>query len=321
MTRDERIKLYRTVLRARGVPEQFIEPLATRNETTSTRLVVAFVWLATVIGASLAGTVFKGAMDDWLLRLLHPQAESYLLFWTRGSWLDVLLPALFISAIIFAAVIWLPCVPRGAVRAWPAYDPCASRLRTIQSHENEGSLHTFPALADFSGLNDDRAFLTAVAGRLPISRWLWGWSLTLVVAGVSILASCIVFKSKIPATSTGVTLEQIVIQDFGETRAYRLLDTRFVNVLCYDSPDNNRFSYRVVTDHVVISLELDQDRLHSLSPAQVLDRLEQFDRRLTGLGVLVHRMPASEADACIQRTAKALKLHDTRTLERLVYGA
>lgn len=321
MASAKTIEKRKAVLRARGVPEKFIDNIARRKGLSSRMALVLVLWLVfmALLMAPLFGLLaFSDQITAWLAPLIYPEARSSLLFWTSDDFSLVLCFAV-VGALLIVAVTLLFRVVRKSVRPFPAFHMLAEHLRTLGAYETLETIPYEPRLAGLDTLADDTAFLQTarpVKRRTPIA-------FPLIMGGVFLLyaASHVVgaFDRK------AVDLDAIRQSDLQGQTTHSFKTARYAYVTCYDNSGWSRFNYHIVFPDGSFSVWQWSDPVHGLTTAGVLDRVDRIDRRLSSLGIPVYRMPqtgspAFDGSACVAKLSQEWGLKSPETLRRLVFG-
>ncbi len=303
----------RAVLRARGVPEKFVEAIARRRGP-----------LGFIVGLLLRlflPIIAVVALTSYFSRVINVTVAPWLYGAPAASFLvlgpDIAMDLSWIGAVVALALVFTHMVAvNGPARRSPAADQQALLLRsghpaTVKRNDRYAALGDLP---------DDRAFLDAV--RQPVATKagrLWViWLVMLVLGAVEIANQLSRF--------TVVRGDTIEMHHWGRTKPYRLSDAGRVEVACHD---NGGFAYRLYYGHRVIGIDRRyaylHDALHDLGPGQVIERLSVIDARLSALHVRIDRVPpmgspADEAGRCVGRTAANWPAADRAVLRRLVFG-
>ena len=320
MPKPAKIETYKAILRARGVPERFIDAIARRSGSSPASLVLLVFWLASM-AVMAAGFIYLNAIDRFILPLLYPHAAGSLLFFPPVSFEDLHVTGLvlvFMLMMIFAVVI--AGLRSGSAKPSPAYDSQAYAMRTLRQGETLETLYPNPAYQALADLPDDTAFLAATRPKVARSRY----------AVIPFALLPVIFMS-LPGlmglgTYKDVTSDAVRLHMGASTTVYRLADAQYAYVLCGGLGDDRAlFDYRLVYPHKTISLWARRDNLHDLSDEQVMQRLAQIDTALTRAGVRVDRMPATgsprdDALSCIDSEGRYWSRADQALLRRLVLG-
>jgi hypothetical protein len=325
MVSQSKIDTRKAILRARGVPEKFIDNLATRNSRGKAG---AFFLIAVLVclAGFLTVTTFSPQIEALLVPVLYREAMGSLLFYLPDAFLS-LVPATcaiaFVSALVaimFETVRWLR-----AIEPYPAYSSYAELLRTERPDEIAATIQPNPAYVNFADLADDTAFLKAIFPQKKSSAWRFLPTIFLFACMALPLYRTISPEMSGLFDYKDATLEAVRLRTSKGMVTYPLKDAKYAYVLCYDEPSRIGFAYKLVYPNKTISLWRRRDLLHNLGPEQVLERLNRIDTELTRLHVPVHRMPMTgspydDALSCIDSAAKEWELKDTKGLRHLVFG-
>lgn len=309
----------KTVLRARGVPERFVDALARRRQVPL-NVVCSLAFFAFAIIISVFDKQYMGAVTTFLTpRLYHHQSGALLFSQSPGFGL---LP---MCAIFFLAAFVLPPVLRAAnrktARPFPAHDERANDLRDLQPWEELFLLKPAFSPEAFENLDDDAAFLDVVMPRpdfLGRNHLLSDLVVFLLPISVSALMATTAMDYQTVMT------DKIVVYRLLETLEYRLDKADRAVILCRDYGSKPGFSYTLVYGKESFNL-WQPDDLHGLTGPEHMRRLAQVDNTLKAAGVSIERLPATgspgaDANMCANRLTKGWKRADRRDFDVLTSG-
>lgn len=318
MASPKRIERRKAILKARGVPDKFIDAIATRKRGDALVIGFALAFLILLFGLIIALTLCGYAVTAWLDGLLHPAARNSLLVYHGNA--IATLPSFLILPMVFAGYLFTTGLQSRRVKPWPAFSVIANRLRSDTSGQPSEAIQPSADYSKLAGLPDDAAFLNAL--RPPKTTADPGSEGVLAVLCLPLLLSCL-FAGW--ATIDSLTSYKVLRTDAYEVhnlsgpRIYPLADARLAYVLCRGA--QYRFDYRVRWPGMTVSLWEASDPLHHLDRRQIIERLATIDNNLTRDHVRVDRMPPSpEAEACVAADAEGWPQADRALLHRLVFG-
>ena len=303
----------RANLREHGVPEKFIEKLATRQAMTSTyRLrmyVLPSLFLLPLV--LLSPGVFKGLVSG-LSPLIYGHPGPHLEFFAGVYFMFFILWML--ACVVFVPMMGVVYLGLGRTDPFPAFSFTGSMLR------GDPGMPAYPRLlpTGLDSLPDDLAFLKAVDARtkrfarLAFIFMSAGMGLAIVV--LAILAS---------QNYEVLTMDAYTVHEpFTPVRVYPLASAEGADVTCYDDKAHGGFQYELLfpgrTAFVSGTMGDDATR------AQLVHHLMALDNRLRALHVPIERMPASgsagdEGAACVAKWA-AVNKSDPADIKALVWG-
>ncbi len=304
----------RAVLRARGVPEKFVEAIARRHGPF---VFAALLFLQLVVSIAIAfavTTVFGQAINRFLAPWLYGAPAASLL--VIGANIAQELNAAGVMVAVALVLAQLSAF-NGPARRSPAADRLALRLRagdpaTVKHNPDYG------LCGILSGMTDDRAFLDVVRsfGRKTARPPFWMMWLFLSGVGLVNVANTL-------SDYTVVRTDAIEVHHWGRVQLYLLADTDHAEVTCRGE---GGFEYRLMSKGgKMVSLLAHDDDVHGYSAAQAAERLSVIDARLSALHVRIDRVPpagspADEAGRCVARKAAYWPAADRAVLRRLVFG-
>ncbi len=321
MARSSKVETYRAVLRARGVPERFVEALATRKGPPMRVLFSLALMFAGLMALMVADAWAGDPVSHWLASWFCRPAPGSLLIFTAEAPMAALFAMLAASIVpMFSIVTLVSGISSGRVKPAPAHDYKATSLRTLRPGETLETLRPDANYQNLAGLADDTAFLQAIRPTTKTPSWSYYYFALIIVAilamGVSPLLSLGDYKE--------VTADAVYLHKSGKTRSYRLADAQYAYITCSTGDRYPRFDYRLVYPKLTISVWNWHDDVHRLSGGQVMQRLGQVDEALVANHVRIDRMPAGgprdEAEACIAQFARTWSTADRRLMRRLVIG-
>ena len=322
MASAKEIEKRKAILRARGVPEKFIDNIARRKGPGAVPFALAAVLMALVLAAIALPILLDDHIEAFLTPYLYPQARPSLLFYSsHGLGPAMTSVSLFLTVTIYCAAIAL-AVTRGRrqpAKPFPAFDSFAVSLRGLRENETLESVLPDIRFTVLDHLPDDAAFLDAAR---PARRKA---NLLPLLLGPAIFGMMIATQAGAVFDTKTVGLDAIRIQRLGHETTYLLKDAKLAYVVCYSGPDNLQFDYRIIFHGRTISLKEWRDPIHGLDDAGVIDRIDQIDRQLNRLNVPVYRMPrggspAIDGTLCVARMSRSWTARSADTLRRLVFG-
>ena len=170
MASEKQLDNRRQVLRARGVPEAFVEKLATRGDGVVSELMIMVIGFVALLVFSVTGVFWITPALGQLGRLLYGHARPALLIGSEGLTFGLvfaMLALLLVSLLMAGASTLL----RRPAKPWPAYNATASGLRQLGRGEKLTSLRPNKAYAALATQPDDTAFLDALAARSARFAW------------------------------------------------------------------------------------------------------------------------------------------------------
>jgi hypothetical protein len=309
----------KAILRARGVPERFVDALARRRGPIVKRCLMALI-AAAPIAAFTAAFNFN-EINAWLTPMLYTSRADSLLFSADND------PATGVIAALLGlgtpAAIWLYHVVR-LLRPgpFPTYSGIADVLRHLSPGERLDRIKPWARYTVLADLPDDQAFLNV----LHLPRF-WSWPSVLFQLILAAVMAFTLWKGVIPAFTPGpyweATLDTLEVHADGRTVTRRFADAQYAYVICYSS--HTTFDFRLHFPDRPVSLWKASDPMHRLDREQVVERLAQIDNRLAQLHVRVDRMPATgrfhdDAVACVNQMSDRWSPEGRKALQRLVFG-
>ena len=319
MTRTQIIEHRKAVLRARGVPERFIDALATRKRYDGWSLSLGII-AALLLPAMIVTSHLDVSIDALVFPYIYPHSpgRDALIYAPDGITFFAYTCCFLVMGLLFL-IIGLRTASTREGRA-PAWSAEASRLRTLRPPETLDSLKPSARYAALEHCADDRAFLVAL-GKIHKAH-LW-WRFVTLFGPVMILVTAV--SMVYVAFDTGfnfrvVRADAIEMHHAFQTRTYPLATAKAAYVTCYSDRDAD-FEYRVVFPQRTVALWLnDPDQGDTITR-----RLGVLDAHLTALHVPIYRMPATgspgfDGSACVRDLTSELKLKHPENLSALVFG-
>lgn len=316
------IEKRKAVLRARGVPEKFIDNIARRNGPWVMVVGAVGLWLAVwaLLMTSIFGSLFFTAtINAWLAPFIYPRARDSLLFEVPDD-LAITVGLTIVGFVIVVAFIVMVRAGRGPVRPFPAYSVFGEYLRNIGGYETLDTIVHQPHLSEMDHLIDDRAFLQDA--RPPKAKM----RLTALLVFTALFLLFLLSRVVGIFDTTSVDREAIRLGDWQGETPYPLKTAKFAYVTCYDNPGlSTRFNYRIVFARDTFSIWQWSDPVHGLNEAGVIDRIDQVDRQLARLNVPIYRAPPTgipdhDPSTCIAKLSRYWHLKSPETLRHLVSG-
>ena len=319
MTRAQIIEHRKAVLRARGVPERFIDALATRKRydgwSLSLGIIATLLVLAIVVSSNLDLSI-----DALVFPYIYPHSpgRDALIYAPDGITFFAYTCCFLLMGLLFL-IISLRLAFRREGRA-PAWSAEASRLRTLRPPETLDSLKPSARYTALEHCADDRAFLIAL-GKTYKVRWLWRVITLFGPVMILVMAVSMVYV----AFDTGfdfrvVRSDAIEMHHAFQTKTYPLATAKAAYVTCYSGRDAD-FEYRVVFPQRTVALWLNDPDLGDT----ITRRLGVLDAHLNALHVPIYRMPATgspgfDGSACVRDLTSDLNLKHPENLRALVFG-
>ncbi len=316
MTDSSLIARRKATLRARGVPEKFIDAIATRKNGALVSLLLVLVFVMPLFGLIFGSFVFSGPLTAWLDKARDPLLlDSLLVYHTSAASSVALATALpWVFVMFFAS----DALQRWRTRPWPAFSIIGNRLRSDASGRAPEAITRDADYAKLADLPDDTAFLNALrpsktsAGNRFMTAWMF-----LTFVPVIVAAGYLAIDGA--ASYNVLRTDTFEVHSLSDTQTHRIADARLAYVLCRGI--GYRFDYRVRWPDTTVSLWEASDPLHHLDERQVIERLNTIDSTLARDHIRVDRMPPSpEAEACVAAMAKGWPQADRARLHRLVFG-
>ncbi len=318
MATSQQIETRKAILKARGVPERFIDAIANRAGNSGIMLVVVILALV-MFGLQMSGLFLSEHIEPWVLRH-YAGATSSVLFYAPSSLGMLGFMVTIALGFLLAFAIMMAWASR-PVRPFPQYNSYAVRLRMLRPDESLATIEPNRRYDEYATLADDAAFLAAIAPK-PSSVLV---SLSPLIIIVIVIAGYLAPTALAATHYKAVTMDEIDIYSGANKATYRLSEAKYAYVVCYDGVDRGGFAYRLAYADTSIELWERRDALQGLGPAEVLDRLDSLDQRLAQLGVPIHRMPVTgspydDGMNCVVSRARAWRLKRPDVLHRLVFG-
>ncbi len=183
MTDGKNVDKRRQILRARGIPEKFVEALATRKDSVA-NFAYVLIPVALILVMCLSATVWLKPVFALFARVLYGHVRPALLIGALPVGLAAVLVCLMLLVILTA--ITVVTLASGPAKPWPAYSATASVLRGLGRGETVTSVRRREAYVSLSYLSDDTAFLNAVIqrGRRATARLP-------LIAGAALALACL----------------------------------------------------------------------------------------------------------------------------------
>jgi hypothetical protein len=169
MASAKTIEHRKAVLRAKGVPERFIEPLATRKSNGLAELLSFLIVVGLILGwASIQVAVMAPAgemLADWLYAGV--QKASFFSPTILFDYFCIIASLLPTMLVLFGGLaVWSLLFPE-RVRPWPAYSATATALRMLGRNNSLKSTKPLPQYQQLGHLTSEVAFLEALIWRSP----------------------------------------------------------------------------------------------------------------------------------------------------------
>lgn len=303
----DKLEQRKAALRVRGVPERFVEAIATRKEMARWPGVL---WGAPLIVSLVAFAAYMFPIFRLAARLIYAGAPPHLLLWTGVSFI------LFVALLI--AVVGVPLwvfgfLSRLTGRAGrhPAANWMASNLRApISDGETLSSERLLPA-AQTERIADERAYLNALVRRVSAAIYprVFGVFAVLWLPMIA-LGAWVMF------TYTIVTPDAVISRNPFHTQVLPLRTLSRVNVECGMDRSRADFHYRLVFPKWTEDANI---YWADVSRAEALHRLSALDARLGALHVPVVRAGGADTQACATALVRQDRA-DPGDVQRLVFG-
>lgn len=311
MASEKEIEQRKRILRARGVPEAFVDNIAKRKDNGAHQFLLIAVGLVTAFALPALFLFDRPVIDDVLAPLLYGNPVSTWMFGVQISYF-VFLGCLWWYITISLGVIFELALG-GPVKPFPAYSSIAVGLRSLS--EDDGPLETmkpYPGYQALAHLGSDQAFLEAV-NKPKGRRWHVFW-LT-VLLGVGLICHFDYW------TLQG---NEITLHRPWGTRTYDLRHAKYAAVDCRDGEDDNQLEYDIYFPHKHFELAMRRDVVNRLSEPNVFARIERVDAFLVQAGVPVYREERTAKSAhddgpCHAIWADPMGRDGTARFDRLLY--
>ncbi len=297
MASEKTLNRRRTVLRARGVPERFIDNLARRRTGIAG---AACIWILTVIAIVLFVPIaIWGGLYDGVLRLEH---------WLYG---DALKSALFVIApdvlfnTAFIMWMWLSYQVSTVGRIWmltrpvkpaPAFHIVASHLRRKRWWQKPQPLQR---LEDFEDCTDDADFLKTLKRRSAKkrNRIVAGYLVLMLLVFPAVVAACgLIWADNYTAVYPDAVEQHSAL---GVTR-HSFDAVRRVDITCV--PDRDGLRYTLIFDDASINI-LNLWNTSGADMGALGKDFQDIDGRLSARHVPIRRLAPTEAvKACLSAT-------------------
>jgi len=321
MASAKEIEKRKVILRARGVPEKFIDNIARRKGYGYWLAVWMTVWLTfcALMLTSAFGLLFSDNFSGWLAPLTYRWEQESLLFFAPDD-LAFALSFVISGLIVAVAIVAAARFRQHTILPFPAYSAFADYLRGVRPYETLDTIVPEPRLAAMDHFADDTAFLKNARPTQPKQP---------VVIPLAAATLFVVFSLSRTMTlfdTTSVDREAIRLGSVTGETVYPLRTAKFAYVTCYDNPGSStRFDYHIVFSQGTFSIWESHDPVHKLDRGAVLDRIDQIDRQLANLKVPVYRAPPTgipnyNPSSCVSTLSRDWDLKSPETLRRLVLG-
>lgn len=188
MANENDLDKRRQILRARGVPEAFVEAVATRKDSLAANIAFLVIPAAGLLAMGFSAPAWLPSFLGWLGGLLYGHARPALLIGASdiavAGVLGSLMLLVMVSLIAVACLLLL-----GPARPWPAYSATASAMRQLGRNEKLTSIRRREAYARLSYLSNDQAFLDAVIRMDNAAVYRLPLFVAMAVAAICLLAS------------------------------------------------------------------------------------------------------------------------------------
>jgi hypothetical protein len=313
------IEKRKAILRARGVPEKFIDNIARRKGATGLTIAVILAATAAMMALLIGPMAYEDHVISILAPYLFPYADHSLLF-RGGNGIGSTLSFAAFFCVFMVLIVWSDRRRNRPSRPFPAYDITAASLRIVRQNENLETIAPNPAYSGLDYLPDDTAFLTRIRPERQKGQ-AWAW----------VGASCILLfpmaAHLVPAfITTSADLDAVTERSLQKTTVHAVKDAKFAYAVCYDNPRGQPdFDYRVAFKDTTISLWQRKDPVHELEGDGIVERIGRIDQRLKALGIPIHRMPTAgsigvDGEECVTHATRYWHLKSPETLHRLVFG-
>lgn len=312
MASEKEIERRKRILRARGVPEAFIDQIATRRDNYLHQVLMWGMGLAAAFALPALFIFDRPTLDNVLAPLLYGDPGPVWMFGVHVSYF-VFLGCLWLYG-TFTISGFVDYVFGRAVAPYPAYSSVAVGLRSLDvENESLETLKPNPRFQALANAGSEQAFLKAVQ-KPKGGRWHGSW---LILLATVCLACHFDYW-----TLKGHTLT--VHRPWG-SRVYDLRHAKYAVVDCRDGEDSNQFEYGIYFPHKRFELAMRRDVVNRLAEPGVFARLERVDAFLVKAGIPVYRAErtakSEEADgACHTVWADPLGEGGTARFDSLLYG-
>ena len=308
MLSDKTLQYRKSILRARGVPEKFIQYLATRKTNGWGQLGTTGLLAAVLYGAVFAITSQEARLTVLVYGHLNPailfSPLTFFVFFSMAVLIGVPLIALFGSIVI--GMVFFP----GRVRPWPASNAWATSLRTLNRNETLKSIKPRIRYQQLGHLTSEVAFLEALVRRSPAAMLKLFFKLSVIVlllsAGLWALAAHDYWQ---------VTAQTVEFHRPWGTRIYALRDVRRVETRCIDGGKDAGYQYWLVLPDLSLKLFPTINLASNIDKPGTMARLNQIDQRLRALNIpnraTGYRGETSvEFNACVTKWRKESRIVD-----------
>jgi hypothetical protein len=295
MASKEQIARRRAILRKRGVPEAFVDKIATRRSNAWAWIPALLIYMGIFAACAAVYVKWRATIDHILTWPYHDEITGSLLFVPQVTY------HLFGYALIMLLTwtqIILSSMGRGTVKAWPAYDATAADLRTLDT-ENESfdKVKVTFKPAELVGIDSEEAFLRYVKRRnkglrLKILAWLFIAALTFWGA------SRFDYWKLMP--------DHIETHRYGAVVQFPLNEIRYVEIECKTGTgdDADTHGYTLVFPDRGFNIAAGNDQANDLGMNDLTRRMLRVDQTLRAKGFEIRRLHSDPA--CVSKWADGL---------------
>ncbi len=279
MASTKTIEHRKAVLRAKGVPERFIEALATRNPNGLLELLGLLVAAACLWGAGWLQMTALPFIVAWLCQALYGNLPQGV-FFSPGAMFDVfsllgvVCPVLWL---FFAGVALRISLFPERVRPWPAYNATAAALRMLGRNQTLKTTKPRLEFRQLGHLTSEVAFLEAVIRNQPRHLFKAAIRITIVLACLAGVLGGLCTQDYVRVTDRTVEVHHV----WG-THIVALNDIKRAETSCVDTGKERGF-------HYVLDLPNQKLELYPTPSAEELNDRRDVLMRLGRVDTLLRR--------------------------------
>ena len=276
------IERRKAVLRAKGVPEKFVEPLATRKigvlREAGGMLMATVVLLGFAVWQASSANRVMAVVHGWFYGAIQPG-----LLFTPTFFFDMFcllgMNGAALTALLAGAAVWGTFFPDRA-RPWPAYSPTASLLRALGRYKTLKTTKPVASYQRLAYLSSDVAFLEAVIRDRPNLLVKGAVRMAAIFAGIFGVLGFLASQDYVRITES-----RIEIHHAWGSRVYQFRDVKRAESQCVEFGKSAGYHYTLVLP----GTRLELFPVHSMEWADnrpgALQRLARLDGMLAALKV------------------------------------
>ncbi len=312
MVSAKTIEHRKAVLRAKGVPERFVEALATRKAGGLGGILGALALYAGVYGAGGLELTYHLDPTPWVRQWLYGGISQGLFFSPGGIF--AFFPMFFMVAplliLMFGGLaLWAALFPE-RVRPWPAYSAMAAALRTLGRNRTLKTTQPSPRYRQLGHLTSEVAFLEALVREQPVQLAKTTMWMLVILAILPLLPAALAARDYVRITEQAVEMHHA----WG-TRIVAIKDIRRVETVCVDSGKASGFHYTLVLPVQRLELYPTPSFSELSDRRQVLVHLKSMDaflrsRKVPDLAMGTNGQSRAQYNHCVSAWRVRMKMAD-----------